>query len=402
MVRRRTSARRCSSSRCSPRCSTSPPSAGRTSSSRSACSSRGAFVAYQLFAHVQDRVDIVDRPVVGVADARASSSCSRCSRSAVGGFAGTGLGLGSPQKIPERDDRLHASRPSVRSSGCSARSRSSSLFLLLVGSGFRIAIQADRPFSKLFAAGLTTILGVQTFVIIGGVTRRDPAHRRDAAVRLVRRLVARRELRDHRPAAAHLRRDSRARKRPARSADRAAPRREVTPRPRAAGAPVNRPIRRVGNAVTVLILLLVAQLTYLQVVDANNLANDPRNVRSAAQGVQPGRAARSSPPTARSSPGRSRRRATSSTCASTRRASCSRRSSATSRSSTWSAAPASRSRTTTCSPARTPSLQLSDLGDLLSGKAADQQRRALAHRVARSRSPRPRSATRRARSSRST
>jgi peptidoglycan glycosyltransferase len=43
---------------------------------------------------------------------------------------------------------------------------------------------------------------------------------------------------------------------------------------------VNRPIRRVGYAVTILILLLVAQLTYLQVVDANNLANDPNNVRS--------------------------------------------------------------------------------------------------------------------------
>jgi peptidoglycan glycosyltransferase len=42
---------------------------------------------------------------------------------------------------------------------------------------------------------------------------------------------------------------------------------------------VNRPIRRVGYAVTVLILLLVAQLTYLQVVDAHNLANNPKNVR---------------------------------------------------------------------------------------------------------------------------
>lgn len=43
---------------------------------------------------------------------------------------------------------------------------------------------------------------------------------------------------------------------------------------------MNRPIRRVGYAVTVLILLLVAQLTYLQVVDADNLAHDPKNVRS--------------------------------------------------------------------------------------------------------------------------
>jgi len=42
---------------------------------------------------------------------------------------------------------------------------------------------------------------------------------------------------------------------------------------------VNRPIRRVGYAVTVLILLLIAQLTYLQVVDADNLAHNPKNVR---------------------------------------------------------------------------------------------------------------------------
>jgi peptidoglycan glycosyltransferase len=38
----------------------------------------------------------------------------------------------------------------------------------------RIATQADRPFSQLFAAGLTVIIGVQTFVIIGGVIRVIP------------------------------------------------------------------------------------------------------------------------------------------------------------------------------------------------------------------------------------
>jgi peptidoglycan glycosyltransferase len=44
---------------------------------------------------------------------------------------------------------------------------------------------------------------------------------------------------------------------------------------------VNRSIRRVGVAVTILLLLLVAQLTYFQVVDASRLADDPRNVRGA-------------------------------------------------------------------------------------------------------------------------
>lgn len=42
---------------------------------------------------------------------------------------------------------------------------------------------------------------------------------------------------------------------------------------------MNRAIRRVGIGVTVLILLLVGQLTYLQVYDADHLAHDPRNVR---------------------------------------------------------------------------------------------------------------------------
>lgn len=42
---------------------------------------------------------------------------------------------------------------------------------------------------------------------------------------------------------------------------------------------MNRAIRRVGYAITFLVLVLVGQLTYLQVVDANRLANDPNNIR---------------------------------------------------------------------------------------------------------------------------
>jgi peptidoglycan glycosyltransferase len=43
---------------------------------------------------------------------------------------------------------------------------------------------------------------------------------------------------------------------------------------------VNRAISRVATAVIVLLLLLVAQLTYLQVIDAKDLADDPRNSRT--------------------------------------------------------------------------------------------------------------------------
>src|SRR5262249_42028592 len=42
---------------------------------------------------------------------------------------------------------------------------------------------------------------------------------------------------------------------------------------------MNGAIRRVGYAMILLILVLVGQLTYLQVVDADNLANDPNNIR---------------------------------------------------------------------------------------------------------------------------
>ena len=207
---------------------------------------------------------------------RASSSCSRCSRSGSGGFAGTGLGLGQPAEDPERVDRLRVRRPSARSSACSARSRCCILFLLLVGSGFRIAIQADRPFSKLFAAGLTTIIGVQTFVIMGGVIRVIPL----TGVTLPfisyggSSLIANFVI--IALAVAHLRRDRRATPRCRAPSPPPAPRAERDAAGRAGGASVNRAIRRVGYAVTVLILLLVAQLTYLQVVDANNLANDPQ------------------------------------------------------------------------------------------------------------------------------
>ena len=35
-------------------------------------------------------------------------------------------------------------------------------------------MRAEPPFEKLLAAGLTAILGLQTFIIIGGVTRMIP------------------------------------------------------------------------------------------------------------------------------------------------------------------------------------------------------------------------------------
>ena len=132
----------------------------------------GAVVAYQFFQHVQDRVGAWIDPW-SVARTTGFQIVQSMYALGSGGFAGTGLGLGSPQKIP------NASTDFVFSAigeelGLIGTIAVCILFLLFVGSGLRIAVQADRPFSKLFAAGLTTIVGVQAFVIIGGVIRVIP------------------------------------------------------------------------------------------------------------------------------------------------------------------------------------------------------------------------------------
>jgi cell division protein FtsW (lipid II flippase) len=47
-------------------------------------------------------------------------------------------------------------------------------YLLMVGTGLRVAVRCDRQFEKLLATGLSLVVGVQAFVIVGGVTRLIP------------------------------------------------------------------------------------------------------------------------------------------------------------------------------------------------------------------------------------
>jgi cell division protein FtsW (lipid II flippase) len=48
------------------------------------------------------------------------------------------------------------------------------VYLLLVERGFKVATLATDSFSKLLATGLTAVLALQVFVIVGGVTRVIP------------------------------------------------------------------------------------------------------------------------------------------------------------------------------------------------------------------------------------
>lgn len=131
-----------------------------------------AFIAYLAFSHVQLRVDIWLDPWRD-AQNRGYQLVQSLFALGSGGISGAGLGLGRPDLIP------YASTDFVFSAigeelGLYGTVSVVIAFLLFVGSGFRIAVQASRPFPKLLAAGLTTIIGIQTFVIVGGVIRLIP------------------------------------------------------------------------------------------------------------------------------------------------------------------------------------------------------------------------------------
>jgi cell division protein FtsW (lipid II flippase) len=132
----------------------------------------GATIAYQLFTHVQERVSTWRNPWP-VAQDEGFQLVQSMFAFGSGGFAGTGLGLGSPTTIPNvaTDFVFSAIGEELGLIGGVAIIAA---VLLMCGSGYRIAVQSDRPFPKLFAAGLTTIIGLQTFVIVGGVTRVIP------------------------------------------------------------------------------------------------------------------------------------------------------------------------------------------------------------------------------------
>jgi len=132
----------------------------------------GAFVAYNLFTHVQDRVSTWLDPFA-VYEGKGFQVVQSMFGLGTGGLDGTGLGLGNPQEIPNAATDFIFSAIGEEL-GLIGTVGVLAAILLLIGSGLRIALEADRPFPKLFAAGLTAIIGIQTFVIIGGVIRVIP------------------------------------------------------------------------------------------------------------------------------------------------------------------------------------------------------------------------------------
>ena len=135
----------------------------------------GAYVGYLAFAHVQLRVDYwlhaLDPKLVfqqGYGQIAQGQFAL-----ATGGLVGTGLGRGSPALIPyaATDFIVAAVGEELGLLGTVALMLT---YLVWMGRGFRVAIERTDPFGKLLATGLTASVALQTFVIVGGVTRVIP------------------------------------------------------------------------------------------------------------------------------------------------------------------------------------------------------------------------------------
>ena len=132
----------------------------------------GAYGAWTQFAHVQERVTNWINPWADPND-KGLQVIQSWYALAWGGVAGTGIGLGRPDKIPvvENDFIFAAIGEELGLLGATAVLVA---YLLIVGAGLRIAVRAEHPFEKLLAAGLTALVGLQSFVILAGVTRLLP------------------------------------------------------------------------------------------------------------------------------------------------------------------------------------------------------------------------------------
>ncbi len=132
----------------------------------------GAVFAYQSFGHVQSRVAIwLD--VWSRYDSDGFQLAQSLFAIGTGGITGVGLGQGQPDFVPfVRTDFIFSAF--AEETGLLGTTAILLCFVVLIGRGFRVALQARDDFGSLLAAGLTSILALQVFVIVGGVTRLIP------------------------------------------------------------------------------------------------------------------------------------------------------------------------------------------------------------------------------------
>jgi cell division protein FtsW (lipid II flippase) len=134
----------------------------------------GAFAASKLVGHVGERFDIWLHPFVGSnPENNAFQLVQGLYGMASGGLLGKGLGGGQPYITPlvQSDLVVTAFGEELGLAGLMAILL---IYGLIVQRGLRTAMLVKDPFSKLLAGGLSFMLALQVFVIVGGVTRLIP------------------------------------------------------------------------------------------------------------------------------------------------------------------------------------------------------------------------------------
>jgi cell division protein FtsW (lipid II flippase) len=129
---------------------------------------------------VQERVDIwLDPFAKGVVDKEGYQVAQSLFAQADGGLFGQGFGQALLQ-LPGGGTILPAAHTDliyallVNEIGLFGAAALILVYLLLAARGFKTAMIANDGFSKLLATGLTAVLALQVFVIVGGVTRVIP------------------------------------------------------------------------------------------------------------------------------------------------------------------------------------------------------------------------------------
>ena len=130
----------------------------------------GSYTASKLFTHVGERFTIWLHPFAGNNPAGpAYQLVQGLEGMGAGGVFGTGLGHGQPYLTPlaQSDFIISAFGEELGLTGLMALLL---IFGLIVQRGLRAAIAVRDPFSKLLAGGLSFVVALQVFVIVGGVT----------------------------------------------------------------------------------------------------------------------------------------------------------------------------------------------------------------------------------------
>jgi len=132
----------------------------------------GAVAAYMMFGHVQTRVDIWLHPFADAAG-KGYQLVQSLFAFAAGGMTGVGVGKGLPTRIPfVQTDFIFAAIGEEL--GLLGAAGIIIAYLVLALRGLATAARARSDMAALTATGIVATLSLQTFVIIGGVTRLIP------------------------------------------------------------------------------------------------------------------------------------------------------------------------------------------------------------------------------------